>query len=84
MDQIENEFMAVTKTSIFADEERLREKVSKLYGTFCGMESKPNSTHMESIKDLQKEYSTQKDAFQKVLAKNLPKNPDLKKPTEFK
>ncbi|HWY09898.1 MAG TPA: hypothetical protein VN026_01165, partial [Bacteroidia bacterium] len=84
LQKVKGEFMATKKTSIFADEERLREKVSKLYGTFCGMESKPNTTHLESITDLQKEYTTQKDAFEKVIAKNLPKNPELKKPTEFK
>jgi hypothetical protein len=84
LQKVKAEFMATKKTSIFADEERLREKISKLYGTFCGMESKPNSTHLESIDDLQKEYEVQKQAFEKVVAKNLPKNPDLKKPTEFK
>jgi photosystem II stability/assembly factor-like uncharacterized protein len=84
LQKVKAEFMATKKTSIFADEERLREKISKLYGTFCGMESKPNSTHLESIDDLQKEYEVQKQAFEKVIAKNLPKNPDLKKPTEFK
>lgn len=84
LQKVKAEFMATKKTSIFADEERLREKVSKLYGSFCGMESKPNATHLESISDLQKEYSTQKEAFQKVIAKNLPKNPQVKKPTEFK
>lgn len=84
LQKVKAEFMATKKTSIFADEERLREKVSKLYGTFCGMESKPNSTHLESIDDLQKEYEVQKQAFEKVISKNLPKNPDLKKPVDFK
>ncbi len=77
-------FMATKKTSIFADEEKLREKVSKLYGSFCSMESKPNSTQLESIDDLNKEYSLQKDALKKVIVKNLPKNPELRKLKEFK
>jgi uncharacterized membrane protein YgaE (UPF0421/DUF939 family) len=36
LQKVKAELMATTKTSIFADEERLREKVSKLYGSFCG------------------------------------------------
>ena len=84
LQKVKGEFMATKKTSMFADEEKLREKVSKLYGNFCGMESKPNSTQLESISDLNKEYATQKDALKKTLVKNLPKNPELNKPKEFK
>ena len=84
LQKVKAEFMATKKTSIFADEERLREKVSKLYGSFCGMESKPNSTHLESLDDLQKEYTTQKESFKKAIVKNLPKNPNLNKPKDFK
>lgn len=84
LQKVKAEFMATKKTSIFADEEKLREKVSKLYGTFCGMESKPNSTQLEAIDDLKKEYTKQEDAFKKVVVKNLPKNPNLNKPKDFK
>jgi photosystem II stability/assembly factor-like uncharacterized protein len=84
LQKVKSEFMATKKTSIFADEEKLREKVSKLYGSFCSMESKPNSTHLEAIEDLKKEYAVQKDAFKKVIIKDLPKNPELNKPKEFK
>jgi hypothetical protein len=84
LQKVKAEFMATKKTSIFADEERLREKISKLYGTFCGMESKPNSTQLEAIVDLQKEYATQRDAFRKAVVKNLPKNPKLKTPVDIK
>jgi len=84
LQKVKAEFMATTKTSIFADEEKLREKVSKLYGTFCGMESKPNSTHLESIDDLTKEYATQDAALKKVITKNLPKNPDINKKKDIR
>jgi hypothetical protein len=84
LQKVKSEFMATTKTSIFADEEKLREKVSKLYGTFCGMESKPNSTHLESIDDLTKEYATQDAALKKVIIKNLPKNPDINKKKDIR
>ncbi|MGZ3864242.1 MAG: WD40/YVTN/BNR-like repeat-containing protein [Bacteroidia bacterium] len=79
-----SEFMATKKTSIFADEEKLREKISKLYGNFSGMESKPNAIQLEAISDLKKEYAKQMESLKSVMMKNLPKNPDIKKPKDIK
>ena len=76
--------MATTKTSIFADEERLREKVSKLYGSFCGMETKPNTMQLEAIDDLLSDFGKQKTEFGKVVVKHLPKNPEIKSPKNIK
>ena len=83
LQKVKSELMATKKTSIFADEERIREKVSSLYGNFCGMQAKPNSTQLEAIDVLQTDYNTQKDALKKVITKNLPKNPQLKLPKGF-
>ncbi|MFN6038946.1 MAG: WD40/YVTN/BNR-like repeat-containing protein, partial [Bacteroidota bacterium] len=79
LQKVKADLMATTKTSIFADEERLREKVSKLYGSFCGMESRPNVMQLESIDDLVKEFSERKKNFTAAIDKNLPKNPDIKR-----
>ncbi|MBA3665854.1 MAG: glycosyl hydrolase [Bacteroidetes bacterium] len=84
LQKAKGELMATTKTSIFADEERLREKVSKLYGSFCGMEAKPNSTHLESIADLRKEYEKQQGNLKNVVNKHLPKNPEFKVKKDIK
>lgn len=65
--------MATTKTSIFADEERLREKVSSLYGTFCGMMAKPNSLHLESIEVLMSEFTAEDAKLKATLNKFIPK-----------
>lgn len=78
LQKIKAELMATKKTSIFADEERLREKVSSLYGTFCSMEVKPNSIQLAAIESLNQDFKVQKEAFEKTLAKHLPKNPGLK------
>ncbi len=75
--------MATKKKSIFADEERIREKVSSLYGNFCGMQAKPNSTQLEAIDVMQSDFNVQKEALKKVFTKNLPKNPQLKLPKGF-
>ena len=84
LQKVKAELMATTQTSIFADEERLREKISKLYGSFCGMESKPNTTQLESINDLVMDFGKQKTDFGKVVVKHLPKNPEIKNPKNIK
>jgi len=84
LQKVKSELMATKKISIFADEKRVREKVSELYGNFCQMEAAPNSTQLEAIEVLQKEYTTQKDEFDKVITKHLPKNPNIKMNKDFK
>lgn len=78
LQKVKAELMGVTKVSIFADEKRVREKVSELYSNFCWMEAAPNKTQLEAILDLQKEYDTQNEALKKVMVKHLPKNPEIK------
>lgn len=80
LQKVKAELMATKKVSIFADEERIRENVSELYSTFCWMETKPSSSQLEAIDDLQKDFDVQQQALQKVMAKHLPKNPGLKQP----
>jgi hypothetical protein len=84
LQKVKAELMATKKVSIFADERRLREKVSELYGNFCWMEVKPNATQLESITDLQTEFTVQSESLAKVMTKNLPKNPKLKDPKNIK
>ena len=38
----------------------------------------------KGIDDLQKEYTTQKDALKKVIVKDLPKKPNLNKKKDIK
>ena len=78
LEKQKGELMGITKTSIFADEKRLREKVSELYSNFCYMESAPNQTQLEAITDLQNEYTKISADVIKVINKHLPKNPEIK------
>jgi photosystem II stability/assembly factor-like uncharacterized protein len=73
LEKIRGEMMATKQTSIFADEEKIREKISDLYGTFCGMEAKPNQTQIDAIQSVEAEYKVQAEALKKVLEKYLPK-----------
>lgn len=70
LEKVRSELMATKQTSIFADEEKLREKISKLYGNFCSMEAKPNSTQLQAIEDLQEEVKKQDVNLNKTLKKN--------------
>ena len=70
LEKVRAEFMATKQKSIFADEEKLREKVSKLYGVFSSMESKPNVIQLQSIEDLNEEYRKLQADLNKVLKKN--------------
>jgi hypothetical protein len=78
LQKVKAELMATKKVSIFADEERLREKVSSLYGTFCNMEVKPNKIQLDAITALKQDFKKQDDAFSKSLAKYVSKIPWLK------
>lgn len=73
LEKVKGELTATKFQSIFADEERIREKVSALYSTFCYMSAKPNAMQIESITDVSNEYVIQETALKKVLDKHLPK-----------
>lgn len=73
LQKVKGDLTATKKSSIFADEQRLREKVSELYGNFCGMESRPNSLQLEAIEVLEKEYHTEQEKLKKTISSYLPK-----------
>lgn len=73
LEKIRAELMATKQTSMFADEEKIREKISGLYGTFCNMQSKPNAMHIEAVDVLASEFAVQEIALKKAMDKHLPK-----------
>ena len=80
LQKVKWELVASKKKSIFADEERVREKVSALYGIFSSLEAKPNSTQLEAIDALQTEYTAQENIFTKTIEKHRLKNPEILNP----
>lgn len=66
LQKIKAELTATKQKSVFADEKKIREEISSLYSNFCGMESAPNSTQIESIKFWSGEYSKQQLLFRKL------------------
>lgn len=79
LEKIRAELMGTKSKSIFADEERLREKVSALYGTFCNMEAKPNAIQLEAIEVLVADYKKQEELCKALLLKNKKVITTLKK-----
>jgi len=73
-----SELIAIKKTSIFAQEKQLREKISELYSNFCYMEASPNQMQLDAIVDLESEYKTKCADFKKIMDKHLPQNPEIK------
>jgi len=66
LQKIKAELTATKQKSVFADEKKIREEISSLYSNFCGMESAPNSTQVESIKFWSDEYYKQQILFRKL------------------
>lgn len=73
LEKIRAELMATKQTSLFADEEKLREKVSQLYGSFCNMEAKPNEIQLKAIEALDEQYKQLNLKLNQTLNKHLPK-----------
>ena len=69
LEKVRGELMPTKKKSMFADEERIRDRVSKLYSIFCSMEAKPNTTQLEAIDVLINEYTIQEEAYKKTSKK---------------
>lgn len=69
LEAVRAELMATKQKSIFADEEKLREKISDLYSTFCSMQAKPNMTQLQAIESLEADLRTQEANFDKVRKK---------------
>lgn len=69
LEKVRAELMATKQKSIFADEEKIRERLSELYGTFCSMESKPNATQLQAILSIESELKAQEANYQKVIKK---------------
>jgi hypothetical protein len=78
LEKHKSELMSIKKTSIFAQEKQLREKVSQLYSNFCYMEASPNQTQLDAIADLESDYKTKSADFKKIMDKHLPQNPEIK------
>lgn len=84
--------LATKQTSIFADEEQLRERLTELYVTITGNEARPSNLQLERMQALQGELSNAKakhaaiskqysDKVRQAMAKEGVTTPALKNPS---
>jgi len=73
-------FVPVKEVEGLTGEERLREKLSEVYGAVTGYRGRPSQTHLGRMEALQKEIATVTQDFEAALQRDLgPLNDDLAK-----
>ncbi|MBU7578796.1 MAG: hypothetical protein KAF40_12110 [Flavihumibacter sp.] len=60
LEEFRSGLLATKQTSIFADEEQLRERLTELYITIAGNEARPSNLQLERLQSLQGELSATK------------------------
>lgn len=61
--------LATKSKSMFADEEKLREQISDVYGSLCYQEARPTNLQMERVGQLQEEVKKAEKAYEEIVAK---------------
>ncbi len=57
LEELRGTLLATKQKSIFADEERLREKITDVYGAVAGQEAAPGNLQLQRVTNLQQEVS---------------------------
>jgi hypothetical protein len=66
LEEMRSTLLATKKKSIFADEKKLREEITEVYGAVCGQECKPSNLQMERTTMLKDEFKKKEEAYQLV------------------
>ena len=68
LEELRSTLLATKHKSIFADEKKLREYITEVYGAICGQESKPTNLQMERITVLNDDLKKGQDNYLKLYA----------------
>ena len=71
LEERRSELLATKQKSIFADEQRLREKITDVYSAVAGQEAPPSNLQVQRAEQLQKDVVTEKQKVQQVNNKYL-------------
>lgn len=63
LEALRSTLLATKSKSIFADEEKLREQISEMYGTICYQEAKPTNLQLARVSQLVTEVKKSEDAY---------------------
>jgi photosystem II stability/assembly factor-like uncharacterized protein len=66
LEERRSELLATKQKSIFADEERLREKITDVYSAVAGQEAPPSNLQVQRTEQLQKDVISEKQKVQQV------------------
>ena len=77
MDGIRKELIATKEGLAITGEEKIRERLSELYGSVLGYEGRPSDSHLDKMKALEHDISIQKNAVELIWKKELLKVNEL-------
>ncbi len=66
LEELRNTLLASKHKSIFADEKKLRENITEVYGAVCGQECKPTNLQLARITGLEEDLKKGTDAYGKI------------------
>jgi photosystem II stability/assembly factor-like uncharacterized protein len=69
LETLRSTLLATKQKSIFADEEKLREQISDVYGNVCYQEARPTNLQIERVKQLQEEVKKAEKSYDEVAGK---------------
>lgn len=84
LEQFRSTLLSTKQKSIFADEQKLREEISKLYSSLCYQEAPPTNLQMESIKHLEDQFELASKDFIQIKKQNNESIEKVKKELEVK
>lgn len=69
LESLRSTLLATKSKSMFADEEKLRERISDLYGSLCYTEARPSNLQTQRLTQLQDEVKKAEKAYEEIAAK---------------
>jgi len=69
LEERRGELLATKQKSIFADEQRLREKITDVYSAVAGQEAPPSNRQIQRAELLQKDVKSEQQKVQQVVIK---------------
>ena len=74
--------LSTTQTSIFSDEERLREKITSVYSAVCLQEAAPSNSQLANVSFLQKQVKSAEQKHKSIDEKYMAKAKELQQKYE--
>ncbi len=68
LEELRSTLLATKHKSIFADEKKLREYITEVYGSVCGQECKPSNLQTERVAVLMEDLKKGQQTYEKLYA----------------